>query len=226
VEPIRVKSIDHVALWVEDRGEIAEFLCGHLGAHVIEEGDDFTLLGAAAREGKLTLFDAQGDRDPGVLDRIVLCVNDLAGARAALPADLEVNVGAGSIEFDGPQGIRLGLVKRECELDYDLDHVVLRVPKPSATAAGLAELGQTRHGPAALQVGGRRIELREGDQGQGERPLLNHIAVLVDDAAQMEDRGLEVEKVVDAENTYAVFVAGPDGITIEFVEHKPSFSLV
>ena len=31
---------------------------------------------------------------------------------------------------------------------------------------------------------------------------------------------------MDAENTIAVFVMGPDGIKLEYVEHKPSFSLV
>ena len=30
----------------------------------------------------------------------------------------------------------------------------------------------------------------------------------------------------DAANTYAVFVNGPDGVKLEYVEHKPSFSLV
>jgi hypothetical protein len=30
---------------------------------------------------------------------------------------------------------------------------------------------------------------------------------------------------VDAANTYAVFVWGPDGIKLEYVEHKASFSL-
>ena len=32
--------------------------------------------------------------------------------------------------------------------------------------------------------------------------------------------------MVDAANTYAVFVYGPDRIKLEYVEHKPSFSLV
>ena len=35
--------------------------------HVIERTDAFTLVGADARRGKLTLFDAEGPRDPGAL---------------------------------------------------------------------------------------------------------------------------------------------------------------
>ena len=40
-----------------------------------------------------------------------------------------------------------------------------------------------------------------------------------------EDAGIEVESFVDAANTLAVFLWGPDGIRIEYVEHKPTFSL-
>jgi hypothetical protein len=39
-------------------------------------------------------------------------------------------------------------------------------------------------------------------------------------------RGLEIADVVDAPNTKAVFVQGPEGVKIEYVEHKPTFSLV
>jgi hypothetical protein len=54
--------------------------------------------------------------------------------------------------------------------------------------------------------------------------------VLVDSAeehlAAANELGIEVADVVDAPNTYAVFVWGPDRVKIEYVEHKPSFSLV
>jgi len=59
---------------------------------------------------------------------------------------------------------------------------------------------------------------------------LNHLAVLVESADELRDQavaaGAEVAEVIDAENTYAVFVHGPDGMKLEYVEHKPSFSLV
>src|ERR671922_144445 len=58
-------SLDHVALWVDEREPLATFLCDHLGMHVIEESDDFTLVGIDAKLGKLTLFDAEGPRQRG-----------------------------------------------------------------------------------------------------------------------------------------------------------------
>ena len=79
-------ALDHVALWVAEREPLAGFLVEHLGMHEIERTDRFTLLGADARRGKLTLFDAEGPREPGVLERVVLRVSDLAAALAALPA--------------------------------------------------------------------------------------------------------------------------------------------
>jgi catechol 2,3-dioxygenase-like lactoylglutathione lyase family enzyme len=82
VEPT---SLDHVALWVADRDPIAEFATAHLGMHVIERTDRFTLVGSDARRGKLTLFATDGPREPGALARIGLRVSDLAAARAALP---------------------------------------------------------------------------------------------------------------------------------------------
>ena len=42
---------------------------------------------------------------------------------------------------------------------------------------------------------------------------------------ELEARGIEIDRVVDAENTLAVFVHGPDRIQVEYVEHKPGFSL-
>ena len=115
------------------------------------------------------------------------------------------------------------------ELAPDLDHVVLAVPDPEATAAGLADLGLEREG-TRLTVHDRHVELRQGNAREGARPLLNHLAFLVDSAEQVEEearsRGLDVENVVDAPNTLAVFLRGPDHIRIEYVEHKPGFSLV
>ena len=58
-----------------------------------------------------------------------------------------------------------------------------------------------------------------------ERPLLNHLGVLVEKAAPAQELGFEVADVVDAANTYAVFVWGPERVKIEYVEHKPTFSL-
>jgi catechol 2,3-dioxygenase-like lactoylglutathione lyase family enzyme len=227
VSAISVNSLDHVALWVEERDPLAHFLCDHLGMHVIERDEKFTLVGVDAKQGKLTLFEAEGPRERGVLERVTLRVSDLDAAVAALPPEVEVILGEGSAEFEAPQGLRMGLVERE-GLDYDLDHVVLRTPDSETTAARLAELGFKRRN-GYLKVADRRVEIESGGEPEGERPLLNHLALLVDSVEQIkpqaESMGFEIDKVVDAENTVAVFVRGPDGILIEFVEHKPGFSL-
>ena len=44
--------------------------------------------------------------------------------------------------------------------------------------------------------------------------------------AESERLGVEVADVVDAANTKAVFVWGPERVKVEYVEHKPTFSLV
>ena len=49
--------------------------------------------------------------------------------------------------------------------------------------------------------------------------------MLVDAAAPAQELGVEVADVVDAANTLAVFVWGPDRVKLEYVEHKASFSL-
>src|SRR6185312_2132406 len=88
---MQANALDHVALWVADRDPLARFACEHLGMHVVDRTDDFTLVGADARRGKLTLFAAEGPREPGVLERVVLRVSDLAAALERLPDDLEVD---------------------------------------------------------------------------------------------------------------------------------------
>jgi catechol 2,3-dioxygenase-like lactoylglutathione lyase family enzyme len=229
VGAIAPNSLDHVALWVADRGALAAFLCDHLGMHVIERTDGFTLVGADALLGKLTLFAAEGPRNPGVLDRVVLRVAELDAALAALPAEVEVERRDGVAEFPAPEGLGMGLTEGTATIDYDLDHVVLRVPEPERTAAGLAELGFHPNGGRPA-VADKHLRLEAGAAADNGRPLLNHLALLVDSASQLreeaERRGLELDDVVDAPNTLAVFIRGPDGIRVEYVEHKPGFSLV
>jgi catechol 2,3-dioxygenase-like lactoylglutathione lyase family enzyme len=224
------KSLDHVALWVADRDVLAGLLCDHLGMHVIERTESFTLVGADAREGKVTLFAADGPRDPGVLERIVLRVRDLDAALERLPASLAVERGDDGVAgFPGPEGVGLGLVAGAPDgLDYDLDHLVLRVSDPDRSSSRLEDFGFRREG-GRLCVDDRHLRLVPGDPATSTRPLLNHVALLVDSAdAQLEEvrrRGIGIDEIKDAPNTYAGFVTGPDGIRIEYVEHKPTFSL-
>jgi catechol 2,3-dioxygenase-like lactoylglutathione lyase family enzyme len=223
---VNPKTLDHVAFWVTDRDALTEFATEHLGMHVIDRTDRFTLVGSDARRGKLTFFDAEGPREPGAFKHVALRVNDVDAAIAKLPA--------GEPYVDVAEGVRIGLVEAPTEVDYDLDHVALYAADPGAAAEAYENLGfdGAVPGPSEaprVEVGGAFVEFHAGEPGDPERPLLNHIAVLVDSAddhlAEAQDAGVEVDDVVDAPNTYAVFLRGPDRVRIEYVEHKPTFSL-
>src|SRR3954449_12742 len=83
-------KLDHVAYWVADRDPIADFVTSHLGMHVIDRTEKFTLLGSNARRGKITLFDAPGPRERGALEHVAFRVSSLDAALAGLPAGLTV----------------------------------------------------------------------------------------------------------------------------------------
>lgn len=203
--------------------------------HVIEETDRFTLVGADARRGKLTLFAAEGAREQGALEHVALRVSDLRGAVGRLPDGFVVDTPReGEVYFDVGERLRLGLVEAPTESEYDLDHVALRSVVPAATAElyeplGFSPAAPGRSGCPRVEVGGAHVEFHAGLPGDPERPLLNHLAVLVDSADEhldeAEELGIDVADVVDAPNTYAVFLWGPDRVKVEYVEHKPTFSL-
>jgi hypothetical protein len=207
------RTIDHVALWVADRDAIADRLIADLGMHAIERTERFTLLGADARRFKLTLFTEDGPRAQGALKHVTLRVND--GVEAS---------------HDVGEGLTVNVVPAPTEVDYDLDHVALFSADPEATANEYLSLGfndaEPRDGVPRVELGGAYLEFHPGDPSEPERPLLNHLAVLVDHADDAKELPAEVADVVDAPNTYAVFVWGPERVKIEYVEHKPTFSLV
>jgi catechol 2,3-dioxygenase-like lactoylglutathione lyase family enzyme len=222
---MRIDSLDHIALWTADRDGIADAAVGRLGMHVIDRTDAFTLVGSDARHGKLTLFVAEGPRERGALKHVGLRVSDLAAARETFGADV-AELG---------DGLVVRLVEAPTEVEYDLDHVALFSLEPVATAAAYLELGFTAADPSAeghprVEAAGAFVEFHDGDPGEPERPLLNHLAVLVPSAddflAEARDLDLDVADVVDAANTKAVFIRGPEGVRIEYVEHKATFSLV
>jgi len=232
---MRPQTLDHVAFWLADRDAVADFAAAHLGMHVIDRTDAFTLVGADARRGKLTLFEAEGPRERGALEHVALRVRDLEAALARLPDGLEVDRRRdGEAYFELGEGVGLGLVEADTDSDYDLDHVALRSADPQATASEYGSLGfkaaaPGRSGCPRVEVGGAFVEFQPGEPGAPEKPLLNHLAVLVDSAeehlAAARDLGIEVQDFVDAPNTLAVFLWGPERVRIEYVEHKPTFSL-
>jgi hypothetical protein len=214
VEP---NTLDHIAFWVTERDAIVDAATQQLGMHVIDRQDNFTLIGSDARRGKLTLFDAEGRRDRGAFKHVALRVGSLDGPD----------------RVDLPEGIEVRLVEAPTDVEYDLDHVALYTADPELTAEAYRDYGfapaAPKDGVPRVEVGGAHVEFHKGDPGETEQPLLNHLAVLVDSAddhkRDAEELGIEVERVVDAANTYAVFLWGPDRVRIEYVEHKPTFSL-
>jgi catechol 2,3-dioxygenase-like lactoylglutathione lyase family enzyme len=232
---LRPETLDHVALWVADRDRIADFLTERVGMHVVDRTDAFTLVGSDARRGKLTLFAAEGPREQGALKHVALRVASLESAERALGDGLELErPREGEIYFDVSEGLRLGLVEAPTEVDYDLDHVALWSATPEETAESYEQLGfsAVEPGPSEtprVEAGGAFVEFHRGEPGDPERPLLNHLAVKVESAdehiEEARELGLEIDNIVDAANTYAVFVWGPERVRVEYVEHKPEFSL-
>ena len=214
------KTLDHIALWLADRDSATDALLAQFDMHVIDRTDRFTLIGHDARRGKLTLFDAEGPRERGALKHVALRVSSLDG---------------GPELADAGEGLEVRLVEAETDSEYDLDHVALFSVDPEATAREYERYGFRSAPPSAdghprVEVGGAFVEFHPGEPGDPERPLLNHLAVLVDSAeehkTEAEQAGIEVADFVDAANTLAVFVWLPERVKLEYVEHKPTFSLV
>ena len=232
---MRPEILDHVALWVADRDRIAEFATERVGMHVVDRTDAFTLVGSDARRGKLTLFAAEGPREQGALKHVALRVSSLERAQRELRDGFEIERPRdGELYFDVSEGLRLGLVEAPTDVDYDLDHVALWSATPEETAEAYERLGFTpvEPGPSEtprVEAGGAFVEFHRGEPGNPERPLLNHLAVKVESAdehiEEARELGLEIDNIVDAANTYAVFVWGPEHVRVEYVEHKPEFSL-
>ena len=163
--------------------------------HVIERTERFTLIGADVRRGKLTLFEAEGPREQGVLGRIGLRVSSLAGREPVV---------------DLGEGLEVLLVEGETDIDFSTSTT-------SASSPG-SRRARRRRRPSASSESGRRgsrsafVELLAGDPGTTERPLLNHMGVLVDSVGEhiagAEEWGIEIDEVVDAPNTLAVFRLG------------------
>lgn len=200
--------LDHVALWSGDRNAAAKRLADRLGMHVIERTDRFTLVGWDARLGKLTLFASEPPRQRGRLSRIVL-------SAPGGVSTFELESGVLVETRGGPE---------------DLVGVVLAADDPDVSARAWQSLGVgSVTEPGVVDLGDQFLQLVGEPSGESDAPLLNHLAVLVDSldavvaAVEAQDER-EIERV-EAENTRAAFVTGPDGVRLEYVEHRPTFAL-
>ena len=230
---MNVQKLDHIALYMGDRKAAAGFLTTHLGFHVVDHTERYTLVGAGGRLGKLTLFDApQGTTpSPGEIERITIRVADPEAAAARLPGEASAEPQDGGYSFTGPEGLPLALVAGEGEFaDYDLGGFLLRSGSPEASASTFVEMGFAPGDEATtVKAGDYLIRLTDSAPDENGGGMLFHVGCLVDSAEdhrkQAEGRGLEVQDFVDGPNTLAVFVRGPEGVSVEYVEHKPTFSL-
>jgi catechol 2,3-dioxygenase-like lactoylglutathione lyase family enzyme len=208
--------IDHVALWVADREADTRRILDLFDVGVLEQEDDFTLIGADPELGKLTLFDAEGPRAPGRLIDIAFRDPGREDAR----------------DEDVGEGLHLYRVGAPDASAVDLDHVSLRVSDLETSVSRWESLGFEQVEPrvdqtARVGLGDTFVELHPGTTLPTDRPLLNHIGLLVESidpyVSGEADAELEILEVVDAENSRAVFVQGPDDVKVELIEHKPSF---
>jgi catechol 2,3-dioxygenase-like lactoylglutathione lyase family enzyme len=214
---VRADKLDHVAVFVTDPDAVAARILSQLPFRIIEETDEFVLVGRDPMLGKLTLFAADGPREPGLLKSI------------------GIGIPCGTVErpLDVGEGLELVLVPSDPDGEVDLDHVVLATPDPIASARAWLQFGfepapKGANGFPRVQLGEHCVEFRAGSPRQTDRPLLNHLGLQVESAddARRTARAqhVHVTKEVDAENSRAVFVRGPDGVELEYVEHKPSFA--
>jgi len=230
---MKIQKLDHIALYMGDRDAAAKFLTTHLGFHVVDHTERYTLVGAGGRLGKLTLFDApQGSTpSPGEIERIVIRTADPEAAAARLPRESGTEPYDGGYSFTGPEGLPLALVPGEGEFaDYDLEGFVLRSGSPEQSARTFVEMGFTPGDEATtVRAGDYLIHLTDSAPVADGVRMLFHIGCLVDSAEDhrkdAEQRGLEVQNFVEGPNTLAVFVRGPEGVSVEYVEHKSTFAL-
>jgi len=210
-------KLDHVALYVTDADAVAARILAQLPFRIIEETDEFVLVGRDPQLGKLTLFRADPPRERGVLRRVGIDV-------PCTTIERSIEVG---------DDLALELVPGPPDGEVELGHLAVLTPDPASDARAWLEFGfepapKGRNGVPRVRVGTQHVELWRGSPESTTRPLLNHVGLLVESLDEVvrtaEERGEDVSKVVDAENSRALFLRGPDGVELEYIEHKPSFA--
>ena len=229
---MKIEMLDHIALYLSDRDTAGEFLTSHLGFHLIDRTERYTLVGAGGRIGKLTLFDAPEGTTPrpGIIDRINIRVEDPRFAATKLPQDANVELQDDEYFFTGPESLPFALVSADGEFtDYDLEGLILRSRNPEESARGFVQMGFGQGGDTTVKAGEYRLHLVPDRSDREEQQMLFHLGCLVASAEghrnEAEEQGFEIQAFVEGPNSLAVFVRGPEDVSVEYVEHKPTFSL-
>jgi hypothetical protein len=123
------------------------------------------------------------------------------------------------VTFTGPEGVVLGFTQVFGGIDFDLDHLVLRVAETEDLRVALAELGCVPMGDS-MHVADKRFTLLPL-AGATDRPLLDHIAFQVGSvatvASQARQRGLVLDERSPSD-TCTIVLPGPEQIRLDFVE--------
>lgn len=214
---MKPERLDHVALWLSDREDAVRRVMSFIEVQILDETGDFTLLGADREVGKLTLFDAPGPREQSQMMHVAFRAPEGENAE-------EIQIGALHL---------LRIVTPGASTSAELDHLALRVPDPERSATRWRELGFEAADPriapgARVRLGDAFVDLYPGTALPTDRPLLNHLGALVESIDPYLDGSvgidLEILDTVDAPNSRSVFVQAPDGVRLEYIEHKPSFT--
>ena len=197
-----------------------------ISACTSSSGTDVSRWSAPTRAAESSAVRGRGASRAGPLLRIGLRVSDLDRAVAALP--------------DGERGRRGCTASRSGSWRRDGCRVRPRPRRPPLGRSrghgrGLARArlrGARSRRRRASRRGRRRVpRARQRRRAGRDRPAAAEPPRRAgrrgrgDGARRREAAGAEIEDVVDAANTYAVFVWGPERVKLEYVEHKPSFSL-
>ena len=98
--------------------------------------------------------------------------------------------------------------------------------KPRARADGLMSIELVQKDssfhPIPPSKGGATGEVLYAPRGPALHFVLHARSLPTGHRYELE---IEVDSVLDASNTVAAFLRGPDRVRIEYVEHKPTFSL-
>lgn len=220
-------TLDHVALRVSDRAASARELTEQLDVEVIETTDRFTLVGADFASGKITLLDSEDGSVPAA-GRVVSIMLSSGGDSSPPPLQLR----DGLIITFAPTAV-LGPDWQRVPR-HSLVGISLRACDPPLVAAEMERwhgmhVDVASRDVAVIDVGadptnGRLALSRERWKSDVDRQqMLDHVGIRVADADAWRMRaaasGVEVVRWVDAPRSRAVFVAGPDELLIEYVEH-------
>ena len=151
------------------REPLATFLCDHLGMHVIEQTDTFTLVGVDAKLGKLTLFDAEGPRERGALERIVLRVGDLDAALAGLPGRRGRRPTDGVARFEAPGRRAAGAGRARRRSTSTSTTSCCACPTATPRWRSCEAMGFERR-DGGLAVADRELRVVEADARRGRAP--------------------------------------------------------